>query len=162
MSLKILGKKAFVLVLLFLAMACVYMVKNDKARESYFNSFKSIAWKADIFRGLTGSHADEIKIDLADINMSGLTKNNETLESAEVKTDNSSAVVNKDANVGKENTLENIGEKIGEIAAQVDDLQQEVGEQIALNQIQQQIEQISEQINQLSNEISQFSAITAI
>jgi hypothetical protein len=150
MSLKILGKKAFVLFLLFLAMACIYVVKNDKARESYFNSFKSIAWKADIFRGWSGSQNNDMKIGLSDINMDSLIKENQTIENPVLKTDEPSVIISND----KVNILESIAEKVKSIAVQVDNLQKEVNEQIALNQIEQQINQISEQINQLSNEIN--------
>jgi hypothetical protein len=149
MSLKILGKKAFVLFLLFLAMAGVYVVKNDVARESYFNSFKSIVWRADIFRGLIGAHNDDIKIDLADINMDGLIKESKAVESPVIKTDKPSAVVAKSEN----SALDSIAKKVQSIALEVNRLQQEVREQITLNQIEQQIDQISEQINRLSNEI---------
>lgn len=159
MSLKILGKKAFVLFLLFLAMACVYIVKNDKARESYFNSFKSIIWRADIFRGLSGTHEDDIKIDLSEINMNSLTENNsKTTTEVTDKQANIIPPAQSKMVVGQENTLKSISVKIKSIGIKADKLEQGVNHLIVLNQIEQRIKQISEQIILLSNEINQLSA----
>jgi len=146
MSLKILGKKAAVLFLLFLAVICVYIIKNDSG-EKYFGALKSIVWSVDIFKG---EGDKDIKIDLSDINMESLTQEKDKAPQ-EIEPVREESEAGSDQIFEKEElTLESIQEKVNNIAVQVNKLTKEVDDLNKLVQVQEQLDEIARQVKVLS------------
>lgn len=147
------AKKALILFLLLLAVASVYIIKNDESRDKCLDSLKSIVWKAGIFGNFAQN--EEADIEMEDINLENLIEEGNSEDSVETATEEKNEPVPARVAEKKEVSLESIQEEVNGISVKISQLEREVENLKELVRLQKQMQEIARQIEALTSNFGQ-------
>ena len=159
MGFKGLAKKAGILALLLVAMAAVYLVKNDGTREMLLGNLELVISKFAFANrnmiNLGEITFSEIDIDALEGNDKPETARADEPERAEKAED---AVRQEEAEGPEE--LKRIEKEIQRIARETDELEARVNELAVLREINEQVEDIAEKLAEITEGIKIASAVS--